>query len=112
MSNDLPPWDTIYNDAALTESSGYEDIFRDLRTLMREINDRMPQPRGAVLVSRTVQSTPKNNGRAGYDGPKHRKGSKVHLAVDTLAQLLAVLATPVNEHDQAQVAALANRYRG
>nr|MCU0508486.1 transposase [Anaerolineae bacterium] len=38
---------------------------------------------------------------------KKRKGSKVHLAVDTLGQLLAVLVTPANEQDRAQVAALA-----
>jgi transposase len=31
----------------------------------------------------------------------------VHLAVDTLGQLLAVLVTPANEQDRAQVAALA-----
>jgi transposase len=36
-----------------------------------------------------------------------RKGSKVHLTVDTLGQLLAVLVTPANEQDRAQVGALA-----
>jgi len=77
--------------------------------LMREINDRMPQPRAAILDSRTVQSTPESDGRAGYDGHKRRKGSKVHLAVDTLGQLLAVLVTPANEQDRAQVAALAEQ---
>ena len=34
-------------------------------------------------------------------------GSKVHLAVDTLGQLLALLVTPADEQDRAQVAALA-----
>jgi transposase len=76
---------------------------------MREINDRMPQPRAAILDSRTVQSTPESGGRAGYDGHKRRKGSKVHLAVDTLGQLLAVLVTPANAQDRAQVAALAEQ---
>jgi transposase len=38
---------------------------------------------------------------------KRRKGSKVHLAVDTLGQLLALLVTPANEQDRAQVGALA-----
>lgn len=66
----------------------------------------MPQLRGAILDSRTLQSTPESGGRAGYDGHKRRKGSKVHLAVDTLGQLLAVLVTPANEQDRAQVAAL------
>ena len=45
--------------------------------------------------------------RAGYDGAKRRKGSKVHAAVDTLGNLLALLVTPANEQDRAQVGALA-----
>ena len=45
--------------------------------------------------------------RAGRDGHKRKKGSKVHLAVDTLGQLLGLLMTPANAQDRAQVAALA-----
>jgi len=61
----------------------------------------------AILDSQTLQSSPESGGRAGYDGHKRRKGSKVHLAVDTLGQLLAALVTPANEQDRVQVAALA-----
>jgi transposase len=61
------------------------------------------------LDSRTLQSTPESGARSGFDGYKKRKGSKVHLAVDTLGQLLAVLVTPANEQDRAQVAALAEQ---
>jgi len=110
MPNDLPPWHTVYQQTQRWLKAGvFEDMVRDLRMLMREINDRMPQPRAAILDSRTVQSTPESGGRAGYDGHKRRKGSKVHLAVDTLGQLLAVLVTPANEQDRAQVAALAEQ---
>ena len=84
-------------------------MVRDLRMLMREIEGRPPQPRAAILDSRTLQSSPESGGRAGYDGHKRRKGSKVHLAVDTLGQLLAVLVTPANEQDRAQVGALAEQ---
>jgi len=82
---------------------------RDLRMLMREIEGRTPQPRAAILDSRALQSSPESGGRAGYDGPKRRKGSKVHLAVDTLGQLLAAIVTPANEQDRAQVGALAEQ---
>jgi hypothetical protein len=57
--------------------------------------------------SRTLQSTQESGGRAGYDGAKRRKGSKVHLAVDTLGHLLALHVTPANEQDRAQVGELA-----
>ena len=61
----------------------------------------------AIFDGRTLQSSPESGDRAGYDGHKRRKGSKVHLAVDTLGQLLAVIVTPANEQERAQVAALA-----
>ena len=110
MPNDLPPWYTVYQQTQRWLEAGvFEDMVRDLRMLMREIDDRAPQPRAAILDSRTLQSTPESGGRAGYDGHKRRKGSKVHLAVDTLGQLLAVLVTPANEQDRAQVAALAEQ---
>ena len=44
---------------------------------------------------------------AGYDGHKRKKGSKTHMAVDTLGHLLAMVVTPANEQERAQVAALA-----
>jgi transposase len=108
MPNDLPPWHTVYQQTQRWLKAGvFEEMVRDLRMLIREIEGRMPQPRAAILDSRTLQSTPERGGRAGYDGHKRRKGSKVHLAVDTLGQLLAVVVTPANEQDRAQVAALA-----
>jgi transposase len=110
MANDLPPWHTVYQQTQRWRKAGvFEDLVGDLRMLMREIDGRMPQPRPAILDSRTLQSSPESGGRAGYDGHKRRKGSKVHLAVDTLGQLLAVLVTPANEQDRAQVAALAQQ---
>jgi transposase len=43
----------------------------------------------------------------GYDGAQRKKGSKVHIAVDTLGHLLALHVTPATEQDRAQVATLA-----
>ena len=110
MPNDLPPWHTVYQQTQRWLKAGvFEDLVHDLRMLLREIAGRAPQPSAAILDSRTIQSTPESGGRAGYDGHKRRKGSKVHLAVDTLGQLLAVLVTPASEQDRAQVAALAEQ---
>lgn len=41
--------------------------------------------------------------RADYVGAKRRKGSKVHMAVDTQGHLLALHVTPTNEQDRDQV---------
>jgi transposase len=57
--------------------------------------------------ARQRQSTPESGARAGYDGAKRRKGSKVHIAVDTLGHLLALRVTAADEQERAQVGALA-----
>jgi transposase len=84
----------------------------DLRVLLRVAAGRTEQPSAAIFDARTLQSTPESGGRAGYDGAKRRKGSKVHIrdihiAVDTLGHLLALHVTPANEQERAQVAELA-----
>ena len=59
-----------------------------------------------VLDARTLQSSVESGARAGWDGYKRRKGSKVHTAVDTLGHLLALHVTAANEQERAQVAEL------
>lgn len=62
-----------------------------------------------MLDGRTLQRTPESGHRAGYDGAKGRKGSKAHIAVDTLGQLLSVVITPANEQEREQVGGLCQR---
>ena len=105
MPNDLPPWSTVYQQAQRWIKAGvFADMVHDLRALLRELAGRQPQPSAAIFDGRTLQSTPESGARAGYDGHKRRKGSKVHLAVDTLGHLLALTVTPANEQERAQVA--------
>ena len=87
MAHDLPPWHTVYQQTLRWLKAGVlEDLVRDLRMLMRKIEGRPPQPRAAILDSRALQQTPESGSRAGCDGHRRRRGSKVHLAVDTLGQ--------------------------
>ena len=60
---------------------------------LRFVNDRDEQPSAAILDGRTLQSTPESGAHAGYDGAKKKNGSKVHIAVDTLGNLLALKVT-------------------
>src|SRR6266511_1380158 len=108
IPNDLPPWYTIYQQTQRWLKAGvFEALVHDLRSLLREIAERAPQPSAAIFDSRTLQSSPESGARSEYDGAKRRRGSKVHIAVDTLGQLLALLVTPANQQDRAQVAELA-----
>ena len=108
MPNDLPPWSAVYQQMQRWLRAGcFEALVHDLRVLVREHAGRHAQPTAMILDSRTIQSTPTSGARAGYDGAKRRKGSKVHAAVDTLGHLLALHVTPANAQDRAQVATLA-----
>lgn len=110
IPNDLPPWYTVYQQTQRWLTAGvFEELVHDLRMLLREIAGRLPEPSAAIFDGRTLQSSPESGARAGYDGHKRRKGSKVHIAVDTLGHLLALLVTPANEQERAQVAELAKQ---
>jgi transposase len=108
MPHDLPPWPIIYQQAQRwLKAEVFEQITYDLRALLRLAAGRSEQPSAAIFDSRTLQSTPESGARASYDGAKRRKGSKVHLAVDTLGEFLALLVTTASEQDRAQVKELA-----
>lgn len=72
-----------------------------LRALVCLAKGRTEQPTAVIFDGRTLQSTPESGERAGYDGHKRRKGSKVHIAVDTLGHLMALHITPANEQERA-----------
>ncbi len=107
MPNDLPPWYAVQQQTQRWLRAGcFQSMAEDLRALLRLTLRRADAPSAAILDSRTLQSTPESGARAGFDGHKKRKGSKVHAAVDTLGHLLALKVTAANEQDRAQVADL------
>jgi transposase len=107
LPNDLPPWKAVQQQTQRWIKAGcFEAMAHDLRAVLRTALDRKADPSAVILDSRTVQSTPESGARAGFDGHKKRKGSKVHIAVDTLGHLLALAVTPANEQDRAQVGQL------
>src|SRR5512143_3261389 len=108
LPKDFPPWEMVYQQTRRWLAAGcFEAIVHDLRAILRFAAGRGPEPTAAILDGRTIQSTPESGGRAGYDGYKRRKGSKVHAAVDTLGHLLALHVTPANEQERDQVGVLA-----
>ena len=108
LPNDFPPWAAVHQQTQRWIKAGcFEAMAHDLREVLRIAAKREAQPTAAILDSRTLQSTPSSGARAGYDGAKRRKGSKVHAAVDTLGHVLALRVSAANEQDRAQVGALA-----
>jgi transposase len=110
MPHDLPPWHTVYQQSQRwLKAKVFEAIVHDLREVLRVAQGRNALPSAAIFDSRTLQSTPESGTRAGYDGAKRRRGSKVHMAVDTLGHLLALHVTAANEQDRSQVHTLAEK---
>ena len=108
MPNDLPPWHAVYDQARRWLRAGcFEMLTQDLRAVLRLAQGRTEEPWAAVLDSRPLRSTPESGGRAAWDGHKRTRGSKLHLAVDTLGHLLALHVTPANADDRSAVSTLA-----
>ena len=110
MPNDLPPWSAVYQQMRRWMEAGvFEVLVADVQELLRHFGGRKGQPTAVCIDSRTLPSTPESGARAGYDGAKRRKGSKVHIAVDTLGHLMALKVTAADQGDRTQVAALAQQ---
>jgi transposase len=108
MPNDLPPWPAVYQQTRRwLAAECFEALVEDLRVVLRLAAGRAAEPTAAILDSRTLRSSPESGERAGYDGAKRKKGSKVHIAVDTLGHLLALHVTPASAEDRGEVGKLA-----
>jgi transposase len=110
LPTNFPPWELVYQQTQRWLNAGcFEAMVSDLRSVLGVAQERRGQPSAVILDGRTLQSTCESGPRAGYDGYKRKRGSKVHMAVDTLGNLLAVHITPANEQERAQVAELARQ---
>lgn len=59
----------------------FEAIVNDVRAVLRLAAGCNREPSAAIFDSRTLQSTPESGHRAGYDGAKRRRGSKLYAAI-------------------------------
>jgi transposase len=110
LPHDVPPWAAVYQQAQRWLAADcFETIVDDLRVMLRVAAGRNPQPTAVILDGRTLQSTPESGQRAGCDGHKKRKASKIHAAVDTLGHLLVARSTPANAQERVQVEAVAEK---
>ena len=78
----------------------------DLRETLREALGKSKVPSAIIIDSQTLRSTPESGHRAGYDAGKKTKGTKVHIAVDTLGNLLSLIVTPGDAQEREQVSPL------
>lgn len=99
---------TVYQQSRRGLAAGcFEALAQNLRAVLRLAAGWPADPTAAIIDSRTLRSTPESGTRAGYDGTKRKRGSKVPMAVDTLGYLLALHVTSADVGDWAAGARLA-----
>ncbi len=104
LPHDFPPYKIVHEQAMRWFERGcFETLLHDLRLLVRRDALREDEPTAAIVDSRTLRSTPESGHRAGWDGAKRCKGTKVHMMVDTLGDFITFLASPANEQDRAHI---------
>lgn len=106
VPKDLPPWTvlyTYYRNWILT--AFWIELHDYLRRKLRHAHGRKAKPSAAIIDSQSVKSTECNEIR-GFDAGKMIKGSKRHLAVDTLGLVLIVMVTGAHIQDRDAAPAL------
>jgi Transposase DDE domain len=107
LPNDFPPWPVVYQQFLRSQEAGcFEALVSDMRSIIRTAEGRRGPPIAVIFDGRTLQTSCKSGLPARYDNYRRPKGSKVHMAVDTLGHLLTSTVTLADKHERVQVDAL------
>ncbi len=72
MAHDLPPHYVVFQQTQRwLKAGGFEVMVHDLRSLLRLMAGKKPDPMACIIDSRTLQS----GSEAGYDGNKRKEVS-------------------------------------
>jgi len=100
LPHEFPHWKTVYHYFRLWRLKGiWEHINTTLRTELRILSGREPEPSAAILDSQSVK-TAETPGVRGYDAAKKVKGRKRHILVDTIGLLMIVVVHTTNIQDR------------
>jgi len=100
LPKDFPKWQSVYyHFAKWRDDHTWERINDDLAAMVRVKAGKEPTPSMLLVDSQSVKST-ESAGMRAYDGGKHIKGIKRHLAVDSMGMIHGLYVTPANVDDR------------
>jgi transposase len=101
LPHDFPPYQTVYDYYAKWEADGTTERIHDrLRRKAREQAGRAPEPTAAIIDAQSVKTSANVPESAqGIDAGKKIKGTKRHIATDTLGFLLVIVVTAASVQD-------------
>lgn len=101
LPSDFPPPGTVYWYFKNWRADGtIKRIHQALVKKVRRKEGKKTYPTIAILDSQSVKTGKMANSEKGYDGGKHVKGRKRHIAVDILGLPIAISVTSANTHDK------------
>jgi transposase len=102
LPSDFPPWQTVYGYFATWRYDGtLARLPAQLRTQVRAVAERRPEPTAAAIDSQSVRAADTVPGATrGWDNAKKVNGRKRHIAVDTTGLVLDVVITPASVRDR------------
>jgi len=81
MPHDRPRWAVVYQQSQHWLAAGcFETLARDVRAVLRMPAGREADPTAAIIDSRALRTTSDSGPRAGHDGAKRKRRSKLHMA--------------------------------
>jgi putative transposase len=101
LPSDFPPWRTVYEYFIAWRKTGtLRRIHNLLVKKVRHAAGKTSYPTIAILDSQSVKTGKMCSEDKGYDGGKHVKGRKRHVASDILGLPIAISVTSANTHDK------------
>jgi putative transposase len=105
LPHQFPAWQTVYYYfRRWRDAAWFVKLNDELRTQVRIIEERKPDPSAAIIDSQSVKTT-EQGGAKGYDAGKKVNGRKRHILVDTIGLLIIVrvLAANMQDRDAAKI---------